>query len=64
MLCRTLSMCEQNNPEKCGDARGVSLIRRYRCGINIMVIGTTACARRTGAASQAFERMHSTLSHA
>jgi hypothetical protein len=27
------------------------------------VFATTACARRTGAASQAFERMHNTLSH-
>ncbi len=30
---------------------------------NIMVFVTSACARRTGAASQAFERMHNTLRH-
>jgi hypothetical protein len=30
---------------------------------NIMFFVTSACARRTGAASQAFERMHNTLSH-
>jgi hypothetical protein len=29
----------------------------------MMVFVTSACARRTGAASQAFERMHNTLSH-
>jgi hypothetical protein len=30
---------------------------------NIMFSVTSECARRPGAASQAFERMHSTLSH-
>ena len=30
---------------------------------NVMIFVTSACARRTGAASQAFERMHNTLSH-
>jgi hypothetical protein len=30
---------------------------------NIMFSVTSACARRTGVASQAFERMHNTLSH-
>ena len=29
----------------------------------LMFFMTSACARRTGAASQAFERMHNTLSH-
>jgi hypothetical protein len=42
----------------------------YRGGIHVrdplkvfMVFVTSARARRTGAASQAFERMHNTLSH-
>jgi hypothetical protein len=29
----------------------------------IVIVVTSACARRTGAASQAYERMHNTLSH-
>jgi hypothetical protein len=38
-------------------------LRFGRIENNIMFFVTSACARRTGVASQAFERMHNTLSH-
>ncbi len=41
----------------------VGFLRFWPIEINIIFLVISACVRRPGAASQAFERMHNTLSH-